>query len=371
MKILIAPDKFKGSMSAMDVCDAIGKGLIKSGKQIEILKHPMADGGDGSLDVIKNFESLEERSILTIDPLGREIFASYLTSTDCAFIEMASASGVVLLSHEERNPLKTSTSGTGKMLVDAISRGYKKIYLFLGGSATNDGGMGVCHELGFRFLDGEGHALNPIGENLIYARSIDKTESLDFEGIEITLLCDVTNPLFGHRGAAYTYARQKGANDDQIEVLDKGLRSFNQILKIYSGQDVSELTGIGAAGGIGAGLVALFNSELKSGFEVIAQLTELEERIFQSDVVISGEGRLDAQSLQGKVIGGISKICQKLSKPLVLFVGQNQLGFNVLSNAGVTRVYEVDEKANDFEDAISHGPAYLQEMAYDFGSELL
>ncbi len=366
MTILIAPDKFKGSLSALEVCEAIERGLDERGKPVEVIFHPMADGGDGSLAALKSHLNLEAQNILTIDPLGRAIHAEYYASGNAAFIEVASASGLVLLKEKERNPLKTSTLGTGKMMVDAITKGYQHIYLFLGGSATNDAGMGIATALGYQFLDQTKNILEPVGENLNKVQFIEPSLLTDLQNVKMTLLCDVTNPLHGSDGAAYVYAKQKGADEAQIVYLDNGLKHFGNVLQKQTGIPVAQLSGSGAAGGIGAGLVALFGAKLKSGFDTIAALTGLEEQIRAADWVISGEGKLDRQSLQGKVVDGLAKLCKQHDKPLTLFVGKNELREQDIADLGIKQVYAILAAAKDMEDAMSNGATYLEKMAARF-----
>lgn len=363
MKILIAPDKFKGSLTARQVCEAINRGLQRTDPSLEVVFHPMADGGDGSVEVLKQQLSLTRQVVETVDPLGRPIAATYYTSAEAAYIEIASASGLVLLTKDERNPLLASTLGTGKMMMDALTKGYQHIYLFLGGSATNDAGMGIATALGFQFLDQNEQLLPPNGESLAHVGSIKNTGLVDFTKTRITLLCDVNNPLFGPTGAAYVYARQKGATEAQLATLDQGLRNYSEALEQQTGVDVSCLPGSGAAGGIGASLVALCGAGLVKGFATIARLTGLEDQIQAADWVISGEGRLDDQSLQGKVVSGVAALCQQYQKPLTLFVGKNDLSAQDLARLQLRQVYSITEQAKDSEDAMQNGAAYLEEMA--------
>ncbi|MFK8009764.1 MAG: glycerate kinase [Saprospiraceae bacterium] len=366
MRILIAPDKFKGSLSAQKVCEAIGNGLKKNDSSLNIKYHPMADGGDGSLVILSSHLPLKKIEVTTVDPIGRKISTHYFVSSDAAFIEVASASGLVLLSKTEKNPLLTSTIGTGKIMTDAIKKGFKKIYLFLGGSATNDAGMGIATELGFEFLDEQKNKLQPIGENLSKVKFIHSSPIFSFEKITVTLLCDVKNPMFGTSGAAFVYAPQKGANENQVLLLDRGLKNFSIVLKNHSNIDVSKILGGGAAGAIGAGLVALLNAKLEKGFETIAQLTHLEKHIESSDWVISGEGKLDEQSLQGKVINGIANLCKKHQKPFSLFVGKNELSKKHISDLNVKHIFSILENAKNVDDAILNGAFYLEQLANQF-----
>lgn len=370
MKILIAPDKFKGTLSAKQVCEAIAAGLEHRGDAFDITFHPMADGGDGSLQVLKDHLGLKERGVNTQDPLGRALTTSYFTSEDAAFIEVASASGLVLLTEAERNPLRTSTLGTGKMIVNAIEHGYQNIYLFLGGSATNDAGMGIAQALGFQFLDVENKLLPPTGGSLPKVASIKNQQLFDFSEIKITLFYDVANPLFGKYGAAYVYAPQKGATGEQVQYLDEGLIHICKLLEQHTGINVSEIPGSGAAGGIGAGLIALCGAQMSKGFTAIAELTRLDDKIQQADWVISGEGRLDEQSLQGKVIDGIADLCHQYQKPLSLFVGKNELPEDVLADLNIKGVFSIMDTAENTKDAMRNGSQYLETLAREFSAIL-
>jgi glycerate kinase len=363
MKVLLCPDKFKGSLSAKQVCEAIGTGLKKSQPESETVFHPMADGGDGSLEILSAHLDLRPKPVLTTDPLNRPITATYFTSTDAAFIELASASGLVLLKNGERNPLITSSFGSGKMIADALANGFQKIYLFLGGSATNDAGMGIAAALGCQFLGKNGEMLEPTGGNLPKVKSITPSRLFDFKKTKITLLYDVTNPLHGRDGAAHVYARQKGASEEQVAYLDDGLRHFSQILFKETGVEVASLPGSGAAGGIAASLVALFGANLENGFATIAELTGLEKQIQLADWVISGEGKLDGQSFQGKVVDGVAALCRKHGKPLVLFVGKNELTATEVQQLGAKQFFSIYDHATGLEDAMQNGAEYLEEMA--------
>lgn len=362
MKILIACDKFKGSLSARAVGEAIRKGLNKQSSNIEIILHPMADGGDGSLEILSQHLDLKKEFIKTSNPLGKKIDASYYTSSEAAFIEVASASGLVLLSETERNPLKTSTFGTGLLIKNAFQKGFSNIFLFLGGSATNDAGIGIASALGFEFSDSNKNALHPIGKNLNHIYSIVNNSLFDFNEINITLLCDVNNPLFGKNGAAYVYAPQKGASPAQVEFLDKGLENYHAVLQHYTGKDIQNLAGCGAAGGIPASLVALMNAQLQSGFSTISQLTKLENAIKNADLVISGEGKLDSQSLQGKVIDGLAQLCKKYKKSLVLCVGKNDLSEKETEALSIKKIHSIFDEAKNLEDAMQNGAVYLEKI---------
>ncbi len=361
MKILIATDKFKGSLSAIEAARAISKGLIKSNSECESTIHPMADGGDGSIAIINKYFILKRVEISVSDPLGMKHTSNYYIDKSRAYIELAHATGLVLLDPENRNPLHTSTLGTGEMIVDAIQKGIHEIFLFLGGSSTNDAGIGIAHALGFRFLDEKRQVLNPVGGHLDKIIGIDDKEVVkELNSVHFNILCDVTNPMYGMNGAAYTYGKQKGASRVEIELLDAGLRNFANVLYEYSGKDVSQIEGGGAAGGIAAGLSALCSVTIKKGFETISELTELESKIKAHDIVITGEGQIDNSSLKGKVIDGMAKLCKKHKKDCYVFCGINKLDKTDAEFLGITETFSIMDLAESVEDAMTNAYNYLE-----------
>lgn len=365
MNILLCPDKFKGSISAQKVCHALSQGLLIVDPGFNIVKHPMADGGDGSIEILKEILSLKAVNVDTLDPLGRKIKTQYYKTEDSAFIELASASGIVLLEAAERNPLLTTTVGTGIMIKHAIDCGLKKIYLFIGGSATNDGGVGIAHALGFRFLDSQGLDLEPIGAALEKISSIENKCQYDFESVEITVLCDVSNPMYGPNGAAFTYGAQKGASQDEILVLDKGLENYAEVLKSHVNKDLSTLAGMGAAGAVGASLLGLFNAKIKNGFAMLSEATQLEAAIKQADLVITGEGKIDHTSFQGKVVGNVYALCKKYAKPCGIVGGVIERGIEV------EEVFDFHKSiitlASNQKEAMTHPEKFLVEIGKEIG----
>ncbi len=252
MKFLLIPDKFKGSLSATEVIDAISRGINDAIANAEIRNILASDGGDGFLDAVKSYQQVEEIVIDTIDPLGRPIKAPYLfdKTNKKAYLELASASGLVLLEDKERNALKTSTQGSGIQIKHAIDLGARTIYLGLGGSATNDGGTGIAHVLGYNFLDKDRASLDPVGESLNSIETIDTDAAYkEIETVSFFAVNDVNNPLFGPEGAAYVYGPQKGANIDEVKILDEGLRQLDKTVKQTLGSEIAEIPGSGAAGG--------------------------------------------------------------------------------------------------------------------------
>ena len=368
MNILICPDKFKSSLNAFEVLNAIKDGILQQVPKVDIQIHPLADGGDGSINVLSHFLPLEEVSITTVDPLGRNITASYFRQNKTAYIELSKAAGIHLLQKDELLPLQTSTLGTGHQIAHAVSTGCDKVYLFIGGSATTDSGMGIAHALGVRFFDKEKKILNPIGANLTHVFHIDTAGLMqEVLNTEIIILCDVENVLCGVQGAAHVYGPQKGANPDVVKQLDAGLQNFAKVIHSQFGKDISTIIGGGAAGGTAAGLVGLIDATIKKGIDTIMTLTDFEQKVISADMVISGEGKIDNQTLYGKTIAGVSHLCEKYKKPLFLFCGDNQLTSAEASNfyhSGIMSIMEYT--GGDNSEAMSYTKKYLQKMGYDW-----
>lgn len=322
MKVLLTPDKFKGSLTAFEVCDAMHKGITRCDPSIEVVHYPLADGGEGSLDVIDANLGLKTIQLEVSGPRFELIKAHYKVGNDAAYIEMALASGLQLLKKSERDCLYTSTYGTGQLVKDAVLRGYRKIYLFIGGSATNDAGIGMAAALGYRFLDKNKLPIKTIGKHLIKLDSIDDSQlSIDKENIEFFVVTDVKNVIYGKNGAAYTYASQKGADKPGIQLLDKGLRNFSLVVDKTYGIRVDNLEGGGAAGGLGAGLAALFKAKILPGIETIMEITHFQRSLTATDLIITGEGKLDLQSIQGKVIDGVCRMAKSNNIPVAIICG--------------------------------------------------
>ena len=363
-RILIAPDKFKGSLSGKEICEILKNEITKAIPDIQIETCPLADGGDGSIEILSNYLEIKEKICDTFDPLSRPTKASYFYSEDAAYIELAAASGLVLLKNEERNPMHTSTYGTGVLIQDALTSGLKNIYLFLGGSSTHDGGIGIAHALGYRFLDASGDILEPVGKSLPAIANIDLVEARSrFDSF--TICCDVTNPPFGPRGAARVYGQQKGANPEEIDHLDHGIQKLCASIKAHTGKDVSKLPGGGAAGGTALCPTAFFEGQIISGMDFISKMTDLETKVSKADIIISGEGKLDAQSFDGKVISGVAKLCKKYDKDLWLTVGKNELSLQEIENMGASKVFSVMDHASDLMDAIENGRDYLARIGVE------
>ena len=323
MKILIAPDSFKESLEALDVCHAIQSGFSQVFPDADYKLLPMADGGEGTSAVLSYVLGGRWKKVRVHDPLMRPINAKYLLlENETAVIEIAQACGLHLLTSEERNPLITSSYGVGELIVDALDEGVKRIIIGLGGSATNDAGLGMLTALGMTFHDSDDNTLAQGGGALANLQRLDAT-SFHTSVLETVfeVACDVTNPLCGELGASAIFGPQKGASPQQINDLDKALTHFASVCEQHGYQDHQDIAGAGAAGGLGYALMSFCQAELTSGFDTVAKVTNLPQHIADADLVITGEGKLDAQSAMGKVAGGISHIAKLIHTPVIAICG--------------------------------------------------
>jgi len=353
MKIIIAPDKFKGSLTSVEVCKAITEGITQKNKNAEILHFPMADGGDGFNSVLQHYFHTTPVLVNTVDPLQRPMQASYQWNEHdrIAIIEMATASGLVLLKENERNPLLTSTYGTGLLIRHALERGADRVILGLGGSATNDAGIGILFALGFHFIDETGEELLPVGESLLKIDRIIPPVSLPLVRIEIA--ADVENPLYGTNGAAYVYGPQKGADPAMVAQLDRGLRNISAVIEKQFGKQIAGFPGAGAAGGIAAGLSAFFEVEMKKGVELVLQANGLEKELNNANLVITGEGKIDGQSGLGKVVGTMAALARKYKIPCIAFCGILEADNDEITDMGLASVYPLEAKGLSLEESMA------------------
>jgi len=372
MKIIIAPDKFKHSLSSFEVCAAIKEGLSEASGSFTVTMLPLADGGDGLSDIISHYTSAKKQVVRALDPLFREIEASFLVSEDgeIVFIEMAKTSGLQLLQPSEYNCMLTSTYGTGQLIKEAIKRKARKIILGIGGSATNDAGIGMAAALGYRFLDTHGDELKPIGENLIRISSIDTSSAINTRNINIEVACDVSNPLTGNNGATAIYGPQKGASPEMVIQLEKGMIHFAGILKHQLGKDINATEGAGAAGGLGAGCLAFLDAKLIRGIELALEYSEAEKHIINADVVITGEGKIDEQTLNGKVLSGLAKLCLKHKKPLIALCGTLDITNEQLEHSGITSVFSVVNRPMHLSQAYENAYLMVSETSLNIGKLL-
>ena len=364
MKIVIASDKYKGSLSALEVCRIIERTIKEIGPDIEVMISPMADGGDGTVETL--VESLDGKLIeLKVKgPLGEPVNARFgMIGNDTAVLEMASASGLVLVPEEKQNPMETTTYGTGELILKAIDMGSKKIIVGIGGSATTDGGMGMAQALGYRLLDSNGDLLGPGGKGLARLASIDNSGiNSKLLSTTIEVASDVDNPLYGKKGAAYVYGPQKGADPEMVKALDEGLINYAKIVARDLKKDIADLPGAGAAGGLGAGLAAFAGGILKPGTDIVIETTGLEDKIKDADLIITGEGAMDEQTFYGKSAYGVAKLASKYNIPVITING------SVLSDRN-----NIDEKNSSLFSgnfSIMNKPMKLEEAIRD-AEELL
>lgn len=371
MKILLIPDKFKGSLAAEEVICAMEKGIKTVHPNAEMHSILASDGGDGFLDAISANIDCDWVTIDTVDPLGREITAPYLFNAkeQEAYIELARTSGLTLLKLEERDVLQTTTLGTGLLIKDAILKGSTSIYIGLGGSATNDAGLGIAEALGYYFLDNEGNQLAPIGRSLSKIKSIHKSSnSLSLKDISFFAVNDVDNPLFGSKGAAYTYAKQKGASITEIKELDCGLQDLANLVQQQSTKDVAMLPGAGAAGGTAYGLKVFCKSEFISGIDFVLSISKTSELLAQNkyDFIITGEGKFDSQTLYGKLIKGVLDLGKKYEVPVIAFCGQSNLDKKELEKFNQLRVVEIKDKSKSLDYNMKNAAMLLEKSVKSF-----
>ena len=322
MRILIAPDKFKGSLGAEEVAERIRAGIHSALPTADIELLPLADGGEGTAETIRRARGGEWVSCAAHDALGREIHARYawMAPSALAVLEMSAAAGLQSLLPEERNPVKASTFGVGEMLRAAASHGAQEIIVGLGGSATNDGGFGMARALGFLFVGRDDRELTGPVSTLVNLSRIEPPGDLSFS--RITAACDVTNSLLGPHGATRIFGAQKGATPEQLEILERSLARLAEVAARTFDHDHRDVPGAGAAGGLGFGLLTFCGAAVRSGFEVVAEAIDLRAKIERADVVITGEGKLDRQTLAGKAPAGVARIARALNKPVYAIVGQ-------------------------------------------------
>ena len=372
MKFVIAPDKYKSSLTGFEFCNAVEEGIRFVFPSAEIIKKPLADGGDGTLEVIKGYLGAEVIEVEVHDPLFRKINASYLWSDELktAFIEMSGASGHRLLKPTELNCMETTTLGTGELIVDAVQRGAKEILLGIGGSATNDGGMGVAKALGFSFKDSNGNVLLPIGKNLENVKTIVPPKISKVNGVQFKIACDVTNPFYGANGAAQVYAAQKGASNDQIEQLDKGLQHFARIIEKTFNINLQQLPGAGAAGGLGGGAIVFLNGQLFSGIDIVKKLADFESSLINADWIITGEGKLDDQTLAGKTIAGVLESAKKQKVPVAAFCGVVTLSIPQQIELGITYTNAILKNLQPIEEAMENSYKNLVFATFNFAKTI-
>ena len=369
MRIVVAPDSFKGSLSSIQAANAIEKGIIGAAQTcrepVEVIKVPIADGGEGTVEAIITANKGEIVKTRVLDPLGREIDSFFgILPDNSAVIEMAAASGLNLLGDDERNPMKTTTYGTGQLIKEALDYGCKRIIIGIGGSATNDGGVGMAQALGISFLDNQGNQIGFGGGELSKISKID-VSLLDprIKDTVITIASDVKNPLCGPNGASAVYGPQKGATPEMVETLDRNLKHLAKTIHEQLNIDILNVPGSGAAGGLGAGLMAFLGAKFCLGIKLVTELARLEEKIQRADLVVTGEGSTDYQTLFGKVPHGIADIAKKYSKPVICISGSLGKGYEQLYNEGIDAFFSIVNRPMSLEEAMNNAEVLLEQTA--------
>ena len=370
-KIIVATDSFKGSLSAPEACRIIAAQAEKVFPQAEIIQLPISDGGEGLVEVAFNALGGERVVVQTCDPLGREIAAEYLKLADrSALIEMAGAGGLTLLNPREYDPLRTSTFGVGLMILDAIKSGANPIYIGLGGSATVDGGTGAATALGIHFFD-------EMGGKVTNGGGLGSIQSLDLRGLrelsysgKIVFLTDVNNPLCGPSGAAEIFGPQKGATPGQVRQLDRGLRNLAERIEQEIGMDLKDIPGMGAAGGFALPFVAFMGAEIRSGIDFVLDVLRFDEKLVGSDLVITGEGRTDAQSAMGKAISAVARRAHEAAVRVAVISGALGDGAEKMFALGVDDLVQATPDGQPLEDALAHAAENLATAAYGYLEKL-
>ena len=344
-KCVVVSDSFKGTVSSREICAIAQRVIPRHFPACEVVCIPVADGGEGTVDCFIQAMGAQRVKITVTNALGEKSSAAYARLGELAIIEMAAAAGLPQVG-ERRCPGTATTYGVGELIAHAIDSGCRKILLGLGGSATNDGGCGCAAALGVRFYDADGQSFIPAGDTLGRIARIDTAKANErLRSVELTVMCDVTNPLYGPTGAAYIFGPQKGADAEKIKSLDAGLRHFGDVIRSQLGIDVSMMPGAGAAGGMGAGCVALLSGTMQSGIDAVLDVTGFDRQLEGADLVITGEGRIDSQSADGKVISGVARRTKEKGVPLIAIAGGIADSAGAVYDIGVSAMFSTDRAA--------------------------
>jgi glycerate kinase len=366
MKIVIAPDSFKGSLSAAEAAAAIERGIKRYLPQSETFKVPMADGGEGTLDCLIAATNGREIQVIVTGPLGKPILAKYgiIEPHSTAVIEMASASGICLLTEEQRNPLLTTTYGTGELIKHALDAGCRRFILAIGGSATNDGGAGMLQALGMQLKDPSGKSIDIGGASLQYISVIDES-TFDSRIAEsrFLLACDVQSPFIGPNGATRIYGPQKGATLEMVENLERYMTSWADVIAIKTGVQIHQMPGAGAAGGLGGAFLTFFPVEMRRGIDVVIQYSRLSDHLHDADLVFTGEGRIDAQTASGKTPMGVAQEASKFNVPTIALAGSIGKGIEDLYPHGIISIHSIVNAPMFLQDAIQNASELLEQSA--------
>ena len=365
MKFLVAIDSFKGSVSAAQACAAVKSGILRAMPHATVVEKPIADGGEGTLEAMVPRD--QRREVEVSGPLFEKISAQYGAVGDTAVIEMASAAGLTLVKEKDRNAGRTTTYGAGELILHALRGGFRKIMLTAGGSATNDGGCGMLAALGAVFRDADGREFLPTGDSLGRIAEVELSGMAEgFFDCEFTVATDVKNPLLGENGATFVYAPQKGLTEGQKERLETGMRHYSALIEQLSGIDVAVMEGAGAGGGIAVPLLAFAKTKISSGIDTVLDVVDFSAHLADTDAVITGEGRLDVQSLYGKAISGVTTRAAAHGVPVYCFVGCVGDDEESLRRMGIRRIYTVASRASSTEDSMQNAATYLSLLAEEF-----
>ncbi|WP_263259250.1 glycerate kinase [Pseudomonas oryzihabitans] len=370
MKIVVAPDSFKESLSAAGVARALARGLRQALPAAEIIECPLGDGGEGTLDAVLAATGGEVREARVTGPLGEPVTArwGWLAEQRTAFVEMASASGLELVPRNRRDVLVATSRGTGELLHAALDAGAERLVLAIGGSATNDGGAGLLQALGVRLLDRQGQALGPGGAALAMLASLDVTALHPrLAEVEVVIAADVDNPLCGPQGASQIFGPQKGALPEQVRQLDAALAHFATVTAATLGRDVREQPGAGAAGGVGFAALAFLQATFRPGIEVVAELVGLDDALIDADLAVTGEGRLDGQTLRGKTPAGVLRLARRHGVPVVAVAGSLGEGYDALYEQGLAAAFSLVPGPLSLEEALAQAEVLLERTARDIG----
>lgn len=355
MKIVISIDSLKGSLSSIEAANAIKTGILNVYNRADIKIMPLADGGEGTVEALVEGMNGQEQVISVTGPINEKVNATYgiLKETNTAIIEMAQASGLPLVPTELRNPLNTTTYGVGEIIKEAIEKGCRNFIVGIGGSATNDCGVGMLQALGFEFYDENDNLVGLGGKVLNQIKRIKTDNKLkELDECNFKIACDVNNPLYGENGAAYIYGPQKGATKEIVKELDKGLKNFAEVVKKDLGKDIAHIEGAGAAGGLGFGFLGFLNSKLESGIKIILDEIKLEEVVKDADIVITGEGRLDNQTAMGKAPIGVAKLAKKHGAKVIAIAGCTTPDAVKCNEEGIDAYFSIVNKAMTIDEAM-------------------
>lgn len=348
-KAVLIPDSFKGTLSSIEICTIISDKIYKHFPHCHVVSIPVADGGEGSVDCFLSALGGEKIVETVSSPYFEDMESFYGLIDDTAVIEMAACAGLPLV-EDRKNPSLTTTYGVGQLIMSAAKKGCKKIIVGLGGSSTNDGGCGAAAAVGVKFYDKKGNEFIPIGKTLIDIDRIDLShKAKELDNIEIITMCDIDNPMYGTTGAAYIFGPQKGADEKMILELDKGLKNLCDVIERETGKDLKDVPGSGAAGAMGAGMIAFFDSVLQMGIETVLDTVKFDEIIEDADMIFTGEGRIDSQSLRGKVVIGVGKRAKNKNIPVTVIAGGAANNIDDAYDMGVTSIFTINRLPEDFE----------------------